>query len=892
MQIKDLEYLTPSDIRKLDDYADMTIDQYILNMESKIKGGIRINTFYKKLYDRLKVEKPKGRLPENIEEEIDPILLALKEIPINEIKYYVEPSKRKFISSLWRNDIKNLAQLALFIKPVGPKLAYVEMALKWKQFVNSNSDMIISEWKDLKSDHIIPSSFDVELGLVKNMRNALIEYGKLLISRSLNIRYFPTRREMESALTSGSILLELYRDGLTMDESANKHGFVKSERVRQINNEKWSELLSGKPVAKNILLNSSIIDVINSLKSECLFCPIDKYKSFSGSDDVDFLSQFGLASVDVGDGQFLVPLDTKGNYTKVYKAIVRALLETLLPTDTDSITQMVLDDEQLDQINFNKDFVDNVLLYSKFVDIFEKGTVQIKDKFLTNDAQRYIRIIYNAKTKISTEEVRKRYVELYGYNPAAGPLTNSKYSICRESKKLWYYGEPLVPIKECISEYAEEHKVFYYTNLEKHLLDKGYSISKSIRAQITDICTVDNKDNNHFCHKDYVEDYTEFSWRNPTQYGQSNWILNMVRDILSVNSPVEFTSIIAQLKERAIGTEFEDVVKKHVKYIIPNYCGEQLPFKLEKGQLFVNEPYFSQTDFATIGLREGKYPFYSQIRSIAFNEVKRSENGRKALIEIISVVNDIIEEHIARNTIIRALEDREKRFEPIDIELITENGTRFVVWTGKEIKVEPTFEVVADNKDDAELVNEIVEIETKPSIKYRQSVNWSELSQTLKRELSFFKFWMIKENYDLDESIDKFLDFLRHTSNSNLNKKLPQNLYEYWFASTDGYDRSTYLTNLALFFEALLAEIYYYKHGIKLRKRGLGEWAEEFAGLPQKLLYSRDNKGFDRIASDLYFVRNKIAHGDDIELSSWETAKKITEYVALFVYVIARYYNK
>ena len=127
--------------------------------------------------------------------------------------------------------------------------------------------------------------------------------------------------------------------------------------------------------------------------------------------------------------------------------------------------------------------------------------------------------------------------------------------------------------------------------------------------------------------------------------------------------------------------------------------------------------------------------------------------------------------------------------------------------------------------------------------------------------------------------------------NNNLNKKLPQNLYEYWFASTDSYDRSTYLTNLALFFEALLAEIYYQQHGIKLRKKGLSDWAEEFDGLPQKLLYSRDNKGFDRIASDLHYVRNKIAHGDDVELSSWETAKTITDYVALYVYVIASYYH-
>lgn len=892
MLIKDLDHLTAADMRKLGDYGNMSIDQYIFEINSKLNSGIRINDFYKKLYERVKSEKPVKKVPEQIEEDTDSVLLALKDIPIDEIEYYVGSSEIKFIRALKKKEISNLAQLTSFVKPNGPMLLCFRTALEWKELVSSNSQRIISEWKDYNSIHIIPSSFDVELGLVRNLRNALIEYGELLISRSTNRRYFKNRQEMESASTSGSILLELYRDGLTMDESAKKHGFVRSERVRQIKDEKWNDLFCGKPAVENILLNSSIIDVLNSLKSECLFCSIEKYKSFSGSDDVEFLSQIGFDLVDVGEGQFLVPLDTKGNYTKVYKAIVKALLETLLPKDADTITQMVLDNKILENIKFNQEFVNNVLQYPKLVDIFENGTVQIKDKFLTKDTQRYTRIIYNAKRKLTTEEVRKRYEELYNYNPAAGPSTNPMYSICCESKKLWYYGEPLMPIKECISEYAEEHKVFYYSELEQYLLDKGYSIPKSIRTQITDICSVDNKDNNHFCHKDYVEDNLDFSWRNPSQYGQTNWMLNKVRDILLVNSPVEYSSLVAQLKEKAIGTEYEDVVKKRAKYFIPNYCGEQQPFMLENERISINEPYFSETDFATIGLREGKYPFFSQIRSIAFNEVKRSEDGRKALNEIVGVVNEIIEEHIGRNVIIRALEDRENRFDPIDIELIAENGNRYVVWTGKEIIAEPTFEVVAtENKEDGEQVNEVIEVEKKPSIKFRQSVNWEELSQILKSELTFCRFWMIREDYELDESIDKFLNFLRNTSNNNLNKKLPQNLYEYWFASTDSYDRSTYLTNLALFFEALLAEIYYQQHGIKLRKRGLSEWAEEFDGLPQKLLYSRDNKGFDRIASDLHFVRNKIAHGDDIEFSSWETAKTITEYVALYVYVIARYYH-
>lgn len=898
MLIKELEYLTSADIRKLGDYAYMSIDQYISEIESKLSSGIRINDFYKKLYNRLKIERPIEVVSKILDEKssesevVDPISHPLSVIPLEYIQYYVPSSEyTKTYNRLVSEGITNLYQLSLFEPPTRPKLAYADTAKKWKEIINSNYDKIITEWGDFNTIHIIPSSFDEKLGLIENLRNALIEYANIIKDRKSDRRY----KQSITERLIGDILPLSYIEGKDDDEIAKMISSVKDYtpwHIMNVRKECVRELLEGKTRSQNVSLHPYIVDVAKALEKECMFKSIQTYEKYSGSNELNFLSLMGFDLVDVGDGRFLVPLDQKGIYEKVTKAIIKALLDTLLPIDMDTISQMILSDSKLDNINYEQEFVNNVLLYPKLVDVFDNGTIQIKDKFLTRDPQRFIRIIYNAKEKITTKEVKERYEMIYKSCPSAGPSTNSKYGICCESKRLWYYGEPLIPIKECISEYAEENKVFYYFELEQYLLDKGYSISKSIRTQITDICSVDNKDNNHFCHKDYVEDYPEFSWRNPTQYGQTNWILNVIRDILNVNSPVEFSSLVAQLKEKAVGTEYEDGVKKNAKYYIPNYCGEQHPFKLEKGLISKNEPYFSETDYATIGLREGKYPFFSQIRSIAFNEVKRSEEGRKTLNEIIDVVNEIIEEHIGRNVVIRALEDKEKRFEPIDIELITENGNRYVVWTGKEIKAEPTFEVVvAVNKEDGEQVNEVVEIENKPSIKFRQSVNWDELGQTLKRELTFCRFWMIREDYELDESIDKFLNFLRHTNNNNLNKKLPQNLYEYWFASTDSYDRSTYLTNLALFFEALLAEIYYQQHGIKLHKRGLSEWAEEFDGLPQKLLYSRDNKGFDRIASDLHFVRNKIAHGDDIAFSSWETAKTITEYVALYVYVIARYYH-
>ena len=75
------------------------------------------------------------------------------------------------------------------------------------------------------------------------------------------------------------------------------------------------------------------------------------------------------------------------------------------------------------------------------------------------------------------------------------------------------------------------------------------------------------------------------------------------------------------------------------------------------------------------------------------------------------------------------------------------------------------------------------------------------------------------------------------------------------------------------------------------RTKGLADMALHFSGLPDMLLYSKDSKGFRRITHDLSAKRNLVAHGETLKLNSLETAKLITDYVALYVYIVAKYYK-
>jgi hypothetical protein len=655
-----------------------------------------------------------------------------------------------------------------------------------------------------------------------------------------------------------------------------------------------SEMVSGATLDMNYRLNQNLLDLLQSLKDECLFDPIHKFEVYSGTSDTSFFNELGLDTLEIKDVILLIPKGTKDTYTRVWKVVNITLQENPIPTDIDVIYQLVINSEKLATVEYDPLFVEKILANKSIVEDKGNHSIQIKNEYLSHSDQRFARIIYEAGKKITTAEAKKIYEIIYKEVPSKGPA-NGKYGICLENKKYWYYGQPRIPIQQKISDYAENKEVFYYQDLEQELLREGYTIPQAIRVYITNVCVADNKDKNHFCHKDYVDNYPAFSWRNPNKYGWGNWIFNEIKNILDDKGSLPLQEMIDELEKRSNATDYSNVRQRIQYNKMADYCGEDKPFIIEDGNVVINQSVYDNTDFETIGLRGEKYAYFKQIRSLVANEVKKAEDGRMKLMDIIQLVNETVvdDEPLHRNVIIRAIKDEQHRFSPIDVELINEGGTLYAQWTKQEIVPEPVFVVShADNLAEEDHIIEIERTDDRPNIKYRQVVNWGDLTKVLRSELSFFKGWMQYEHYDIDVAIDTFIYFITHSHNSNLNSRLPQDLYEYWFASTDGNDRNRYLTDILLIFEGLLAELYEYRYGSKPHTHGLGALATSFEGLPDMLMSSRDNRGFARIASTLRCNRNKVAHGEYLELSSLETARQIVENVALYVYVIARYYKK
>ena len=899
MKIRSLSFLNRGDVQKLRDVADMEVSEYIAWFKEREAKNVRINKPYWDLYEKIKQNMPMIMAAQKavpaIQPAKDPKQMMLEQVPIEELKYYF-PEYKNIVDRLNAEGIKNLGQLyglPLYdiskIPNIG--LAALDKIQTMKDALVQDAQAIVNSWKEFQTIYELPSNYDRNLGLSRNLKNALLEYAQIIEKNKNNKRYIANSQQWKSFSLLASTLRKYYDEGKSDNQIAEEEGYT-SQHINKVRHDCVIEILSGNVFFKNYRLNQCILDLIASLKEECLFSTLDKFVSYSGSSDTDLLTDLKCDIIQIKDTTFLIPKDTKGIYKAVGQVIIKTLVENPLPTDKDVIYELIVSNDELSDVNYDSIFVENVLACDELIDVFNNNLIQIKNQYLTYAGQRYARIIYEAGTKITTEDVRKRYEDIYKTDPSTGPNAAGIYGISCEGKKYWYYGEPKVPVQQKVTEFAEARKAFRYDDIEQEIINEGYTIPQAFRVYITNVCAVDNKDRDHFCHKDYVDDYPQYSWRSPARYGQINWILNEIKNILKERGSIMIDVLVAEIEERSKSTEYRDATK-WTKYIATNYSGDDMPFNLFDGKISKNEPIFSETDFDTIALRGVKYAYYKQIRSIAANEVKKDESGKKSLMDIVGIVNEITDEPLNRNTILRAIKDEQHRFEPIDVEVINENGILYVQWTKRDIVPEPVYVVkLVDDKSDKEEILEVQETEQRPAIRYRQSINWQELNLAMKRELSFYNSWMAYDSININDAIDIFTDFLSDANNTNLSQRLPMDLYEYWFASTDSFDRSRYLNDLLIFFEAALKEIYIQLENKEPpRTKGLADMALLFSGLPDMLLYSKDSKGFRRIAHDLSVKRNIVAHGDTLKLSSLETAKLITDYVALYVYIVAKYHH-
>lgn len=828
MKIRNLEFIPESDLHKLGKYADMSLDEFV-NWYQQQKGyGCRVPKFFSKIYDRIAVD--------------------LKSLPTTE--------------------------------PVE----------------TGDADKIIADTSEDSIPEILsfPVRIEKEAGLFYNLKQAFIEIGQELISRigsrdyGKAMKYASAANETFPLKLVAEVLTKIYKEDRTLIDTSRELEYVR-EHIRNIHSKTVAALIAGDTICNNVRLNSDLIEWSELVREEYALRSEKDLIDAAGEYDEQSLSILGFDSVGISNTgiRFVIPKGKKRTYSNVADALISVFRDTIIPIGKEDVIERISHHyKMVETEDYEETFIENILTDSELIESHD-GMYWLKTEYLTTDQQKMARLLFEEKNPISSKDAQIKFETLYNHRMSSPFSVLKKYGVKNLHGNIWAYSEKeLLPLQAFIDNYALEHKIFYFKDLESELKSSGYIVSASVRSYITNTCQVDNNDKNHFCHKEFVDDYNDFSWRNQTRAGITNWIINRIKDALGREDEKPVSEIYSYVQNEAEGTVYAHLIRYRTQSIIDKYSGAGLPFLLKDNLLQKNPAVFDSFDFSIEGLKGGKYPFYLQIRSIILNALKRSADGKISLVEVIKLINESLDVPQDRNTVIRAITNT--HLPELSVELQKIEGTLYVVRTKEDIASEPVYEIKSTSDPDKADIVETVE--TRPDISYRLTLDWTGLETAMKRELTFYKNWMAYEHIDFDDAVAKFIRFIKTADNRNLNCRLPQSLYEYWFARTDSNDRDTYVSHLAIFFEGLLSEIKFRKDCVRLRKYGLSEWMKEYPGMSGILtLPTHLAKGFDKLYKDLYYKRNRFAHGEMVEMTSAETAKTISDYVALYIYTVAKY---
>lgn len=851
-------------LRIVKDTISENIEAIINSFEKPQRGSTETNSTQLEIYDKL------------------------KDIPIEEL-YYVSldydkdytgyEGKSLFNYYTWfkDRDIKTVGDF--YILSPEEYLTYgsvgkskVERFKNEKILIENNVDRIIAQWKEYNSKTILPHSnpegscfYDILLQIIKDILVLLDERQNQTHYKK---SFYSDKKDRYNSIKI--ILSEYFLQEKSLEEIGQVLGITR-ERCRQIlatihHNIFFSDDLSDLFANWNNVSISPTFKEINIETNGLWLLEEDFTKRYGNIPDV-IMNFLNLDVVGTGNISIIVPKDMCTLYSSVLKQTIYTLRDNCItPLTRDEIVA-----EVYSRVNegsrygdcdcdYEENIIDTILDNDDFVSKGDNDTFLIKEHLLETNIERVARIVYNSPSPMSTEAILQTFESKYGFKPTAN-ISNVNKNI-HYSSAGWYIGEERMSIIKRIALYAKNKIIFTTNEIKECLIGEGYTWEESkestYRTYITQLCSTDNKDENHFCLKGWTVNYPEYSWRKPAIHGVSNWMLKKINEYIGKAESCKIKDVIKFLKSESKVTIFSSINFENNLYNIGHINRNRTPFIIEGDEIKKNYPYYKSINFDYIGLKGGQYPHYIQIRNAASNVVKSCKDYRIKLTEFMESFNNTLSETIPRGTFIRAIEN--DFLETIPVCFQTINNDKYLVYTGDSTKSEPIYKISIENN--TKTINTIADNSDRKDISYLLEIDWNSLAESLQKELAYSEPYFQKNNLDFVSSIDLFVEYLKGESNTNLNYILPKNLFEYWNANTDLLDRVTYLNNLCLFYKPLIKTLRFNYNMIS-------------------------SDYFSNIKHDLFEKRELCVDGEPLELTSSQIAQSICDYTTLYIYTIA-----
>lgn len=570
---------------------------------------------------------------------------------------------------------------------------------------------------------------------------------------------------------------------------------------------------------------------------------------------------------------------------------------------------MGLLEESNEEFDFESEIVHDILEQHTWIETVstdDETKYQLKYKFLKNDYNFIGRMVYElGRVNISDiDEIHKQRTGISDCKSilkSIGPAKNKfPWVVTGGVNGVLEYnesGNKRARMINSIKDWIGEHKKFTFSEIMSDLKSMGYTNlqERTIRTYIMKNCYVENKNANLFCNSLYVDEFSEgYSWRQKTQSGLTNWIVCHVHKYLleARNNQLPVSVLEENLKK------LDSVEHFRLRHPLANYVynyikGENALFVINDKQMKLTQRglQISEDDLNVLGVRSRKPDYYDVVISKIIDRLNESSEGKMQLSDLRNECLAEIEE-LTQASFYRIV----SRYLPEQIVKV-ELGNNTYLKLDRE-KIEYADALVIKPTQVGDSINEPIVIKEEGDRPIRELgktvvVDWDELRKDFIFQLNFnSRQWNLEMSFT--EGVEKFIRFIKRLDsyeNGRLARQLPRYFMQFWHYQNDMYSHVGYMTEIVVCYEKLLREIHRANSGVNLATKGLSDTIHMIDDV-NKWMEQGEMDACCKSVRRLWKDRNKVAHGEEIAKNLTEMVINITQYIFLYIYTVAKFWEE
>ena len=698
------------------------------------------------------------------------------------------------------------------------------------------------------------------------------------------------------------------------------------ERIRQVKVANKKQLRRGYfDWAPNVhisqVLLAELFNIENSrplYKSEDYLNKVFQCDSFSDTILPAFLRlhlvEPGVSYRSYIDQNYWVPQEElTSTFNTYFKVVYSALTDKNADVRPVSLEQIMEAIEQLPLKNndvISEDIVYDILQHHKWIEqIQENEDVKFQMNYEHLSVyQKIARIIFVHK-HVSAQEIAEIDKRWSGKNSTSIDViknwntTRNHFSWVSTGSQNGYYeynekGTSKLMLHEVIEQYTKDHVIFQFEDLMNYLIATGRFSNlnpSSVRTYAMRTCQCANEDRSLLCLSEKIGEHSEYTWRSKSQKGIINWVISHIISYLKDAKGCQLKrSKLNDLLKKDVAKSEEKYTLRSYTYYIGTFVGENNIFDYSEDEksifLTAKGRSLTEKEISRIGANTRTPEFYKEVISTIQAQLRESYTGEMLLKDLKAACAEFLEGK--SDTRFYTIVDR---FLPNQIVKITRDNNTYLKLIAEKIEYETSMVIDSSEEQTTDIETPTLKPETKdvrritPAIGQRIVYNWNELFRDMATQLSYYKYWW-NADITMDEAFIKFKDFIEGVDNRRLSVNIPQCIYEFWHFKNDEFDYYRFLSELTLCYEQLLIEIHTRNTGVRLYGHGLKSiiyQIPEILSWTSNSVYRSD--GFNKNYRSLYDLRNKLAHGVDITDTFVMMIQRISSFIALYIYTVAKF---